>query len=185
MYPRRLKHRLKHSAGHRLGHSLGHRLKKLFSLTTLLPALIVSPLLVVTLTGCASIVSKPLKPTIELISVQPLNASLSEQKLRFNLKVTNPNSFNLPVEAINFVARFNNTNIANGKSNQAVTIPANGDAMLALDVTAGLNRLTSALSTLLGGDTNLEYELKGTVEVATWPRPIPFDVVGATDLTDF
>jgi len=171
--------RLKYHPGRRLKQGLKH----LFLLTALIPALIGS--FGLTLTGCASLVSKPVKPTVELVSIRPLNVSLSEQKLRFNLKVTNPNSFDLPVEAINFVARFNNTNIASGKSNQSVTIPANGDATLALDVTAGLNRLASTLGVLLKGETlNVDYELKGTVEVTTWPKPIPFDVTGAMDLTD-
>ena len=83
--------------------------------------------------------SKPLKPTIELIDVRPLNVSLTEQKLRFTLKVTNPNSFELPVESIDFIARFNGSDIANGKSKQAVSIPANSDGKLTLDVTAGLS----------------------------------------------
>lgn len=135
--------------------------------------------------GCASVITKPVKPTIELVSVRPLNVNVTEQKLRFQLKVVNPNSFDIPVEAINFVARFNDTNIANGKSNQAVTVPANSEAMLSLDVTAGLNRLASTLNTLLQGKSlNLDYELTGTVQVTTWPDPIPFDVTGAMDLSD-
>lgn len=144
-------------------------------------------LLLITLvtSACAGIITKPVKPTIELVSVRPLNVSVTEQKLRFQLKVINPNSFDLPVEAINFVARFNDTNIANGKSNQSVTVPANSEALLSLDVTAGLDRLASTLNTLLQGENlNLDYELSGTVQVATWPDPIPFDVIGAMDLTD-
>ncbi len=137
------------------------------------------------LSACASVITKPVKPTIELVSVRPLNINVAEQKLRFQLKVINPNSFDIPVEAIDFVARFNNTNIANGKSNQSVIVPAKSEALLSLDVTAGLNRLASSLSTLLQGKTlNLDYELSGNVKVATWPEPIPFDVIGAMDLSD-
>ncbi len=145
-------------------------------------------LLATLLTACASVIpklAKPAKPTVELVSVKPLNINVAEQKLRFQLKVTNPNSFDIPVEAVNFVARFNDTNIANGKSNQSVIVPANSEALLSLDVTAGLNRLASSLGTLLQGKSlNLDYELSGTVQVASWPDPIPFDVVGAMDLDD-
>jgi len=136
-------------------------------------------------TACATVVSKPVKPTIELVSVKPLNISLSEQKIRFELKVINPNGFALPIENVNFVARFNNANIANGKSNQSVTVGANSDAQLSLDVTASLGRLAGILDTLLQGESlNLDYELSGTVEVGSWPEPIPFDVTGAMDLSD-
>lgn len=137
------------------------------------------------LSACAALITKPVKPTIELVSVRPLNINAAEQKLRFQLRIVNPNSFDIPVEAINFVARFNDTNIANGKSNQSVIIPANSDALLSLDVTAGLDRLTSTLKTLLQGKSlNLDYELSGTVQVTNWPKPIPFDVTGAMDLSD-
>jgi len=135
--------------------------------------------------SCTSIVPKPVKPTIKLVDVKPLNISLSEQKLRFELNVKNPNGFDMPIESIDFIARFNDTNIASGKSTQSVTVKANSEAVLMLDVTAGVDRLVSTLQTLLQGKTlNLDYELLGSVSVATWPEPIPFDVVGAMDLSD-
>jgi len=135
--------------------------------------------------ACSSLPSKPVKPTIELVRVKPLNVSLTRQQLRFDLRVVNPNSFDMPIEAIDFIARFNDTNIASGKSSQAVTIAANSEAIVSLDVTAGLDRLAGTLQTLLQGNTlNLDYELAGTVDVSTWPKPIPFDVVGAMDLKD-
>ena len=135
------------------------------------------------ISACSILPSKPIKPEIELVSVRPLNVSLTEQKLRFTLNVNNPNNFELPVETINFIARFNGTNIANGKSNQAVSIPANSDGKLTLDVTAGVDRLVSTLSTLLEGQKlNLDYELTGSVRIENWSTPIPFDVVGAMNI---
>ncbi len=157
-------------------------IRRLSWLSVIFTLLIASGLLA---SGCASIVSKPLKPTIELISVRPLNISLTDQKLRFELKVSNPNTFDMPIEAVDFIARFNNTNIASGKSTQSVTVGAKSDAILSLDVTAGVDRLASTLSTLLQGQSlNLEYELSGSVKVSTWPTPIPFDVIGAMDVKD-
>ncbi len=132
--------------------------------------------------ACASIPKKALKPKVELVSVVPLNISLSEQKLRFNLNVVNPNSFELPVESVDFIARFNDTDIASGKSQQATVIPANGQAPLVLDVTAGIDRLTSTLQTLLQGQQlNLNYELAGSVKIENWATPIPFNVSGMMD----
>lgn len=140
-------------------------------------------MLLLALGACSTITTKPLKPTIELVSVVPLNINLSEQQLRFALKVTNPNSFDLPVESVNFIARFNDADIASGKSNHSTVIPANGDALLTLDVTAGIDRLMNTLQTLLQGETlNLNYELAGSVQIENWSTPIPFDVTGAMDL---
>ena len=136
-------------------------------------------LLLVTVGACSSIPKKAVKPTIELVSVLPQNISLSEQKLRFKLRITNPNSFELPVESVDFVARFNDTDIASGKSHRSTIIPALGDALLTLDVTASIDRLTSTLQTLLEGKTlNLNYEVTGSVKIENWYTPIPFNVVG-------
>jgi len=135
------------------------------------------------ISACSMVPTKPVKPEIELVDVRPLNVSLTEQKLRFTLKVINPNNFELPVESIDFIARFNGSDIANGKSKQAVSIPANSDGELTLDVTAGLDRLVSTLKTLLEGQSlNLDYELAGTVKIENWSTPIPFDVVGAMNV---
>ncbi len=142
-------------------------------------------IIVLSLSACASVVTKPAKPIIKLVGVKPLNISVTEQRLRFELQVINPNAFEMPVESVDFVARLNDTNIANGKSNHSVVIGANSEARLSLDVTASLTKLTSSLNTLIKGNSlNLDYALSGTVKVATWPKPIPFDVIGAMDLED-
>ena len=136
--------------------------------------------------ACSSIPKKAQKPTVELVSVVPLNISLSEQKLRFELNVANPNSFELPVESVNFIARFNKTDIASGKSKQSTVIPANGEALLTLDVTAGIDRLASTLQTLLQGQSlDLNYELNGSVQIENWTTPIPFNVTGTMDEKSF
>ena len=144
---------------------------------------IILSLLLLALSACSTITTKPLKPSVELVSVIPLNINLSEQKLRFTLKVTNPNSFELPVESVDFIARFNDADIASGKSKHNTVIPANGDALLTLDVTAGIDRLVTTLQTLLQGDTlNLNYDLAGSVQIENWSTPIPFDVTGLMNL---
>ena len=140
-------------------------------------------MLVLLISACSTLTTKPLKPQVELISVVPLNINLSEQRLRFALKVTNPNNFQLPVESIDFIARFNNTDIASGKSNHSTVVPANGEAVLTLDVTAGIDRLLTTLQTLLKQQSlNMNYELNGTVQIENWANPVPFDVSGEMDV---
>lgn len=140
-------------------------------------------ILLIATSACSTITTKPLKPTIELVSVEPLNISLSQQQLRFALKVINPNNFQLPIESVNFIARFNDADIASGKSNHSTVIPANGEGILTLDVTAGIDRLMTTLQTLLKGQTlNMNYELDGSVQIENWATPIPFDVSGQMDI---
>lgn len=135
--------------------------------------------------ACASFPQNLQKPKVKLINIIPLNVSVSEQKLRFTLDLTNPNDVDLPVESIDFIARFNDTNIASGKSTQSTILPANGKASLSLDVTAGIDRLTSTLQTLLQGEQlNFNYELKGSVKIQNWAIPVPFNVTGVMNAQD-
>ena len=80
--------------------------------------------------ACTTLPKKAIKPKVELVSVVPLNISLSEQKLRFTLNVVNPNNFELPVESVDFIARFNDTDIASGKSRIYASGFSNGGAMV-------------------------------------------------------
>lgn len=140
------------------------------------------------LSACATIEkSKPVAPEVRIESVRPMNLSLSGQKLNFTLRVTNPNSFDLPVEVLEFVASFGGETVAKGVSGNAVTIPAKQDALVDVVVVAGLNtmikRFKSVASNLGSAEgINLDYGIKGTVELANWPGKIPFNVTG--DLSD-
>ena len=135
---------------------------------------------VILLTGCATLAPKPEKPTIKVLDVRPLNLNLNEQRIRFRLKVINPNAFDMPVDSVDFVARFNGDVVASGKNKQSVTIPANGEGILALDVTAGLQSLLDSFKGMLADNAlDFEYDIDGTVKVDNWPTPIPFDFSGA------
>lgn len=135
-------------------------------------------------TACATIEkSKPVAPEVTIESVRPMNLSLTGQKLNFTLRVTNPNSFDLPVEVLEFVASLGGETVAKGVSGDAVTIPAKKDALVDVVVVAGLNTVIQRFKSVaknLGSEEgiNLDYGIKGTVELANWPGKIPFNVTG-------
>jgi len=139
---------------------------------------------VVLLQACATIEkSKPQAPEVSIESVRPMNLSLSGQKLNFTLRVSNPNSFDLPVEVLEFVASLGGETVAKGVSGSAVTIPAKKDALVDVVVVAGLSQMLKRFKNVaenLGSaeGINLDYGIKGTVELANWPGKIPFNVKG-------
>lgn len=135
---------------------------------------------VMLLVGCASLPGgKPLSPKVSVESVRPLNLSLSGQKLEFRLRIENPNNFDLPVEGLKFNAKLGGDKIADGLSNERVNVPANADAILQVEVTAGLGKVLNRLRDMLAGDdVKLDYDVTGTVKLATWPIAIPFNVDG-------
>lgn len=137
-------------------------------------------LLSLALISCASVpTSKPIPPTVTVASVIPKNLSLSGTRLLFTLDVANPNSYDLPMQQLEFIASFDNQNVARGTSEKAVTIPANGQAQLEVLVVAKLSQFFGQLrSMLLSQEFSLDYTVSGFVKLANWPLKIPFDVAG-------
>ena len=135
------------------------------------------------LAGCAAMSKvRPEPPTVSVASVRPLNLSLRKQRLRFRLLVENPNGFELPLEGLDFVATLGGDRVARGSSDEDVIIPANGSAEVSVDVTAGIDSVVDRLRAMVRNRTiDLDYTVAGTVSLANWPRPIPFDVDGVVD----
>jgi len=122
---------------------------------------------------------------LALISVRPLNLSLSNQKLAFKLRVKNPNSYDLPMQSLKFTARFAGQDIAEGASDKAVTLPAKGEAVMEVSVNAGINRVLERFRNMISSGTiELDYGVKGNIKLANWPTRIPFDVEGELNETD-
>ena len=147
------------------------------------PRVAMAALCLLALAGCAAMSSaKPQPPVVSVASVRPLNLSLRKQRLRFRLLVENPNAFELPVEGLDFVATLGGDRVARGSSDETVTIPARGEAEVSVDVVAGVDTVVDRLRAMVRNRTiDLDYTVAGTVELANWPRPIPFDVDGVVD----
>ena len=137
-------------------------------------------LLVAFVAACASLpTTKPIAPKVRVVSVKPLNLSLSKTNLRFRLEISNPNTFDLPLRQLDFVASFAGDQIAQGISRDAVTIPAKGQAMLEVAVVTELSKLFGQIKDMLkASEYDLAYGVKGSVKLANWPSRIPFNVEG-------
>ncbi len=142
--------------------------------------------IMILLSGCATMLpKKPEAPVVKIAAVRPLNLSFSKQRLAFTLQVHNPNTYDLPLQSLDFIASLAGKKIATGKSDQEVTLPANGAATVEVEVEAKINRLISQLQSMLRADSlNLDYGVKGHVKLANWPTRIPFDVVGEFEPTE-
>lgn len=137
-------------------------------------------LLPLTLQSCATTASMldPQEPTITLEKIKPLNFSFDKQELEFTLNVENPNAFTLPINTLAFTAKLAGEHIADGASNERVTIPANGSALLNIVVTTSLSKLISKLQSATDEGNNLDYNVKGRLKLDNWPKVIPFDSSG-------
>lgn len=136
------------------------------------------------LAACSTIPThKPLAPSVDVVKVKPLNLDLNGQRLAFTLRVNNPNEYDLPLRALQFTARLDGEHVADGLSNERVTIPANGAALVEVVVTAGLGRLIGKARRLLDGEaTAVSYDVRGSVRLGNWPTPISFTHGGDADI---
>ena len=152
--------------------------------------LVVLLLLLLMVTGCKSVpIRKPEAPRVSVVDVDPQRLSLKGQQIEFTLRIENPNGFDLPVEAMEFVASFAGDEFASGSSTASVTVPANGEAELKVGVLAGFGKIVKRLQMMAKTRSlQLDYGVTGTVKLANWPRQLPFNVTGeiepAAALTD-
>jgi len=135
------------------------------------------------LVACSTIpLSKPLSPNVTVAGVRPIKLSLTSQTIGLTLRVENPNGFDLPMQSLTFNARFAGKQFAQGNSVDKVVIPANGTALLDVEVKTGLGKLATQLRSMLNdNNTELNYDVTGLVKLSNWPKAIPFNVEGEID----
>jgi LEA14-like dessication related protein len=115
------------------------------------------------------------KPTVTLADLDIESVGLFEQQFLLKLRVKNPNDVDIPVEGLNFDVELNGKPFASGVSNQAVTIPRLGEAVLPV-------RATSNLAAFLRqwkdpeslGRPGLDYRVRGNLRVSGYGA-LPFD----------
>lgn len=131
------------------------------------------------MSACAAFGLRPEPPVVAIDSVRPLSMSFDRQVLEFRLEISNPNPFSLPLEGLDFTASLAGESIATGTSRESIDIPARGDAIVAVTVDASVGRVLERLRRMLEErELVLDYTVDGTVLLANWPRPLPFDVRG-------
>ena len=140
----------------------------------LLPSL---PLLLISfaLTGCASVFHQAESPEVLVTDVRPLESTLFEQHLQVDLRVRNPNDFDLQVTGLDFTLDLNGKRLARGMTSETLTIPRLGDAVL------GVKTSTSTLDVVrqlfnLGQDQDVSYHLKGVLHLQG--SRLPFEQEG-------
>ncbi len=144
-------------------------------------SLIISLLL---LTSCSSIPTKVERPTITLAGIEPLDMSLFEQTYLLKLRVQNPNDFDLPLEAMNYIVELNGSRFGQGLSRQRVTIPAYDSAIVETEVISNLFSLFKKFQDFTKqGNKGMKYRLVGDVKLGRWGgKKIPFDYDGELNL---
>ena len=139
-------------------------------------------LLVVTLAACSTLGLK--KPEVSLSDIKPAGKStLFEQNFDVALRVSNPNAFALSGRGMNFTLFVNGDKLADGASNQAFEVPANGSAVVTLRMRTSLADWLRQAGSLLTSGGGVDYRLQGRINDVNGLADLPIDRSGRWSLT--
>jgi len=93
-------------------------------------ALYLACFLLVTTAGCTSWFMKGEPAEVLVVNVTPLEVTALEQRLQVDLRIRNPNDFDLFVTGIDFTLNLNGKRLARGLSNKDFTVPRLSDAVV-------------------------------------------------------
>jgi LEA14-like dessication related protein len=129
--------------------------------------------------ACATMSAYKEAPRVSLVSIQPQQMGVLEQRFILQLRILNPNDEAIPVEGLSYGIEINDREFAYGVSRQAVDIPAFGEALLDVEVSSNLLNVVRQLQALNSETrSSLDYRLKGKISLANSPASLPFDYSG-------
>ncbi len=118
-------------------------------------------LAVLALAACAQI-GEMRSPQVHVVDIRLLQSGLLEQRFRVELRIGNPNDFDLPLDGLTFELDLNGRRFAEGFTDQAVTVPRLGEARVSLAASTTLfDMMAQAL--ILGERSELSYRIAGVV----------------------
>ena len=135
------------------------------------------------LSACSTFpTSKPVAPDVKILSVEPHKLSFTEQELALQLQLDNPNTYDIALQSLTFIAKLDGQELAQGASNDPVTLPAQATAKMEVIVSTKISRVLGQLAQIASAaQDNVNYDIKGFVKLANWPVKIPFNVDGQLD----
>lgn len=120
-------------------------------------------ILVLTCTsGCVSWFSKIDPPEVLITNVTPLDSTPFEQRLDVELRVRNPNDYDLQVTGLDFRLDVNKKRLARGLENKAFTIPRLGDATVTIETSTSMLDVMRQILSLRNTQT-LTYGVSGVL----------------------
>ena len=128
-------------------------------------AVLACGLLPAALAGCAGLGDSTLPPQVTLINLRPLQASGFEQRFEIDLRILNPNDFDLAFDGFTFGLDVNDSKIASGVSNQALTVPRLGEAEITVIASTSLLELFKQFLSVARKGT-LDYRIYGLAYLA-------------------
>jgi LEA14-like dessication related protein len=112
------------------------------------------------LVGCAGTLGDLEPPEVTLAGLAFDRPGLFEQRLRLDVRLRNPNDFQLDVERLLFDLEVNDRELGRGWSAQSFDVPAFGEAVVPVTIVVPTSDLIQRIIEL-GATQRLDYRLRG------------------------
>jgi LEA14-like dessication related protein len=114
--------------------------------------------------ACTSLQTKIEPPVVTLDSVRILSVADAKANIELGLRLTNPNRFDLAVEAIEYEITLDGRPAASGRTSRIDLLPAGGEGRVDLAGRVDVTAVATALMAL-GSQLPVEYVLKGAARL--------------------
>lgn len=122
--------------------------------------------LLLVLSGCATLNPDFEQPTVELVSFKALPASGFEQNFEIGLKLTNPNNFELPFNGISCELSVAGETLARGVTADIPTAVAYGESRFVVPVSTSLIGGFKVIKALMDNKgQGISYQLKAKLDI--------------------
>lgn len=113
-------------------------------------------------TGCASWFIKGEPPDVLVSNITPLDATAFEQRLQVDLRIRNPNDFDLVITGIDFTLNVNGKRLARGLGNKEFTIPRLSDAVVSVQTSTSTFDIVRQVMSF-SQQQDLSYNISGVL----------------------
>jgi LEA14-like dessication related protein len=125
--------------------------------------------------GCASWFVQGEPPEVLVTNITPSEGTAFEQRLQVDLRIRNPNDFDLLLTGIDFTLNLNGKRLASGLGNTTITVPRLSDAVVSVQTsTSTLDVVRQLLS--FSQTQDLSYDITGRLHLKD--GHLPFDTSG-------
>ena len=114
------------------------------------------------LTGCTTLGSELVAPSLEVTGVQMLSSDMFAQRFKVRVKVVNPSDLELPGRGLEYTILMRGDSFAEGMSTEAFVLPALGEAEFDMLVTTNfVSSFGRLLSRVQGGKLDVKASSDG------------------------
>jgi LEA14-like dessication related protein len=129
---------------------------------------------VLALVGCAGMGQQVEPPEVFVVGLEPLPGGNLEGRFRIDLRIQNPNDFELEIDGLDFDLHLNGVRLTRGLSDEVVRIPRLGEAVVEVTATTTVFDLVRQVINVPSLE-GMEYQVSGRVFLSDPPRgPVEF-----------